>query len=66
MDFSAILSSSWFAAGIAGLLAAVVVDYQAFKAFPTFTEAKKYNWGVAIFRAVQGFVVGATAGFFTL
>lgn len=47
-----------FYSGLLGLGAAVLIDWQAFKAFKSFNDLLKYDWGLATFRAFQGFIVG--------
>lgn len=47
---------------LSGLLAAVMVDYAAFRTWQSFEAAKSYNWSVAIWRWLQGAVSGAVAG----
>lgn len=47
------------AGALSGLMAAVLVDYHAFSTWKSFNDAKNYNWGVALFRWVQGAVSGA-------
>ena len=44
---------------IVGVLVAARVDYSAFKAWRSFHEFAVYDWGTALFRWVQGAVVGA-------
>lgn len=48
---------------IAGLLAAAAVDFHAFKSWQSFGDAKAYNWPVALFRWLQGAVIGAASAF---
>lgn len=47
-----------------GLIAAVGVDYIAFRAFKRWDDVVKYDWSVATFRWFQGifFAVTGTAG----
>jgi hypothetical protein len=44
---------------LVGALAAARVDYSAFKAWRSFHEFAVYDWRTALFRWVQGAVVGA-------
>ena len=44
---------------LTGLLAAAAVDFHAFKAWQSFSDLKAYNWNVALFRWMQGAVIGA-------
>lgn len=46
------------AGAVAGLLAAVTVDVNAWKSYP---DDKPYNWGVAFKRWIAGAVTGALA-----
>jgi len=44
---------------IAGLLTAAAVDIQAFRAWTSYEEARRYNYKLAIFRWAQGAFLGA-------
>lgn len=44
---------------MAGLLTAAAVDFQAFRAWKGFGEIVTYAWRTALFRWMQGAVVGA-------
>jgi len=44
---------------LAGLLAAVRVDYEAFRAWDEWQDLQSYQWGLASFRWVKGAVIGA-------
>lgn len=44
---------------LGGFLAAIRVDYVAFKAWHTWHDFQSYSWGTASFRWVQGGVIGA-------
>lgn len=44
---------------IGGWLVAARVDYEAFKHWQSFDEAKAYNWKVAAWRWLQGAIIGA-------
>ena len=44
---------------LAGMLAAAAIDFQAFRAWKSWKDATTYAWSTAIFRWVQGAVVGA-------
>lgn len=46
---------------VTGLLAAASVDFAAFRAWKSFDDAKTYDWSVALFRWVQGAIVGVVA-----
>ena len=43
---------------IAGVLSAAVVDFNAFKSWHSFSDARQYSWGVAAWRWLQGAVIG--------
>ena len=44
---------------LTGLAAAAAVDFHAFKRWQSFGDVKAYNWNVALFRWMQGAVIGA-------
>lgn len=44
---------------LSGFIAAVTVDYHAFLSWTSFGFFKSYSWSTAIFRWIQGIVVGA-------
>lgn len=46
---------------VAGAIAAAQVDFQSFKSWKTVNDALTYSWSVALFRWVQGAVLGALA-----
>lgn len=59
MDFlTAVFQSHLTQGAISGFLAAAAVDFQAFRAWKSFDDAKAYSWSTATFRWVQGAVVG--------
>jgi len=41
-----------------GVWTAVQVDYQAFRAMKNWKDAIDYDWGIVLFRAFQGAIVG--------
>jgi hypothetical protein len=43
---------------ISGVVAAAAVDYQSFRSWKSFDDAKTYSWGKALFRWFQGGVIG--------
>ena len=47
---------------LAGWLSAAATDFHAFRAWQSFKDVRAYNWGTAIFRWVQGAVIGAVSG----
>lgn len=63
MDITWITHTHVFHGVVSGIGAAAMVDYHAFKNFKSVHEAATYDWGTAVFRWVQGAVVGGvTAG----
>ena len=44
---------------LSGALAAAAVDFAAFRQWQSFREFTTYQWGVAMFRWVQGAAIGA-------
>ena len=55
---STILHSSFIHGATAGLLAAAAVDFQAFRGWKSFSDAHNYAWGLALWRWLQGAVIG--------
>jgi hypothetical protein len=47
---------------IAGVLAAAVVDYGAFRSWKSFDDAAAYDWKTASWRWLQGAIVGTLTG----
>lgn len=47
------------AGALGGLLSAARADYEAFKSWKDFNDALGYNWRTALFRWVQGAIIGA-------
>lgn len=47
------------AGALGGLLSAARADYEAFKAWDDYEDAISYNWSVALWRWVQGAIIGA-------
>ncbi len=43
---------------ITGTLSAAAVDFQAFRSWKSFADARQYSWGLAAFRWFQGAVIG--------
>jgi hypothetical protein len=58
MDWQTIWQSAFVTGAVSGLVAAAAVDFAAFRAWKSLEEATTYNWGVATWRWVQGFVGG--------
>lgn len=46
-------------AALVGALTSAAVDYQAFRTWHTFHDFTSYAWDLALFRWVQGAVIGA-------
>lgn len=46
---------------LAGLLAAMRIDYDAFRAWDEWQDFRSYRWGLATFRWAQGAVIGAVS-----
>jgi len=44
---------------ISGAVAAALIDFAAFRSWKSFNDALSYTWSIALFRWVQGAVVGA-------
>jgi len=55
----AVLENNIFRGACAGLGAAALVDYAAFRGFKNLDEALRYDWKTACWRWGQGFVGGA-------
>jgi len=53
--------SAFVSGGMAGLLSAALVDFQAFRSWTRLQDALAYDWGIALWRWGQGFVVGGLA-----
>jgi hypothetical protein len=53
------LSNPVVKGALSGLLAAALVDVQAFLAWKSLDQAKSYAWSTAIFRWIQGAAAGA-------
>ena len=47
---------------LGGWATAARVDYTAFVSWKSFQDARAYDWKVAIFRWLQGAVIGAVTG----
>lgn len=56
--FSTILHSGFVHGATAGLLTAAAVDFQAFRGWKSFSDAHSYAWSLALFRWLQGAVIG--------
>jgi hypothetical protein len=57
-----ILRSRAIQGALTGALSAAGIDFQAFRAWKSFDEARHYSWGLAAWRWFQGAVVGAITG----
>lgn len=51
-----------FHGALTGWASAAATDYHAFTEWKSLDDAKKYDWGTALWRWVQGAVVGAVGG----
>lgn len=58
MDWQTIWQSAFVTGAVSGFLAAAAVDFAAFRSWKSFREAATYQWGVAAWRWLQGFVAG--------
>jgi hypothetical protein len=58
MSLLTILHSGITKGAVSGCLGAAAVDFQAFRSWKSFHDAATYQWGVAVWRWVQGAVVG--------
>lgn len=60
MNWKHILSGA-----ITGVAAAAYVDYLAFRSWKSFDDFRRYDWGIAVWRWIQGAVIGGltAAGF---
>lgn len=61
MDLIELMRHPAVKGAIAGTLAAMAIDRQAFASWKSFDDVKKYDWGLALFRWGQGAVIGATS-----
>ncbi len=59
MTLSDLLQNPIVKGAISGTLAAASVDINAFRQWKSFDDAAAYDWKKAIFRWVQGAIVGA-------
>lgn len=56
-----ILQMPAVAGAIAGVLVATKVDWDAFRKWQSFREAREYKWGLVAWRALQGAIIGAAS-----
>lgn len=61
MTLSVLVHSPYFHGALTGWLSAAATDFHAFKAMQTFKDVQEYKWSVALFRWVQGAIVGLIA-----
>jgi len=52
------LANKYVAGALAGLIAAAVVDINAFRTWKSVNEALDYDWGIALWRWGQGALSG--------
>jgi hypothetical protein len=58
-EFLTAIGHSTYAHGaLVGAVAAAGVDFQAFRSWKNFHDAEQYSWSTAIFRWIQGAVLG--------
>jgi len=57
-----VLASPFWQVVLTTVATALAADYAAFKKFQSFEEFAAYRWGLAAWRAAQGFVVGVVGG----
>ena len=62
MDTSPFLEHPAVKGALTGLMTAMLVDYAAFRGWKSYDDAFTYEWRVALWRWLQGFVSGAVAG----
>lgn len=62
MTLSTILHSAAAHGALSGLVSAALVDFAAFRSWSSFHDAATYQWGTALWRWLQGAVVGAVTG----
>ena len=46
---------------IAGVLVATKVDWDAFRTWQSFRDAREYSWHLFLWRALQGAIIGAAS-----
>jgi hypothetical protein len=59
MDMTTLLAHPVVVGALSGFLTAARVDYIAFQRFQTPEEAAQYQWRIALWRWLQGAVIGA-------
>ena len=59
MNLHAFFAHPVVAGAVAGIGAAALVDYAAFRSWKSYQDALQYDWGVALWRWFQGGVGGA-------
>jgi len=59
VNLHSILTNRIVTGAISGVLAAAAVDYHAFLTWKSFDDVKHDQWSTALFRWVQGAVMGA-------
>ena len=53
------MGSTILKGAIGGALSAAAVDFAAFRSWKSFNDVHTYAWGLALFRWVQGAIIGA-------
>jgi len=56
------IHSPAFHGALLGWATAARIDFKAFRSWKSFTEAKQYNWNVALWNWFEGIVYGALGG----
>lgn len=62
IPWATLLHSRFMAGAVTGVVSAAAVDYVAFRQWKSFHDLYDYQWGVALFRWFQGFVIGGLTG----
>lgn len=58
-----LLTVPMFRGFLTGIASAALVDYGAFRSWKNFHDMYTYDWGTALWRWLQGGIVGAVTGF---
>lgn len=53
-----ILHATFTKGALSGLIAAALIDFNAFRQWKSFHDMYEYQWGTALFRWLQGAVIG--------
>lgn len=63
MTLHQVLAHPAVTGALTGALTAAVVDFQAFRNWKSFHDAQTFAWSIALWRWLQGAVVGAVTAF---